>query len=83
MRLSDLQDIMNAPSRDVLWDIHQRSMARFGFGRLIYGFTRFRTDVALGDLSDMLMLSNFEDAYIQGFIDEGLYRYSPMLLWAV
>ena len=81
--ISDLQDIMAAPSRDVLWDIHQRSMARFGFGRLIYGFTRFRNERALGDLNDMLLLSNFEDAYLEGFIDGGLYRRSPMLQWAV
>lgn len=73
---------MNAPSRDVLWDIHRRSMESYGFDRLIYGFTRFRDEWALGDLNDMLLMSNYDDTYLEGFVDSGLYRDSPMLRWA-
>lgn len=82
MLLAALQDIMRATSRDVLWDTHLKSMARYGFGRLIYGFTRFRNERALGDLNDMLLLSNYGEDYLAGFVDTGLYHQSPMLQWA-
>ena len=77
--ITGLRDIINASSRDVLWDIHRRSMESYGFDRIIYGFTRVRSEMVLGDFTDMVLLSNYDDKYLEGFIDSGLYRSSSFL----
>jgi hypothetical protein len=41
--------LLNVTTIEELWDIHTRSMAGFGFDRLLYGCTRFRTATSLGD----------------------------------
>ena len=43
-----------------LWDAHCRQMARFGFDRLIYGYTQYRTETSLGDPEDFVILTNHE-----------------------
>nr|WP_232829386.1 LuxR family transcriptional regulator [Tropicimonas sp. IMCC34043] len=66
-----------------LWEYHKDVMAKFGFNRVLYGFTRFRTANSLGDLQDMLILTNHDRAYIRPFLDDGLYLNAPMTLWAL
>lgn len=71
-------------SRDIkeIWDAHCREMAKYGFTRVIYGFTSFRTANSLGDVDDMLILANHEPEYLELFVGGGLYRDAPMVQWA-
>ncbi|TNF19965.1 MAG: LuxR family transcriptional regulator [Rhodobacteraceae bacterium] len=78
-----LLDLTNAPSIERLWDMHARRMADYGFDRLIYGFTYYRTETSLGDPNDFLMLTNHEAAYTDEFLGNGLYKNAPMTRWAM
>lgn len=75
--------IANASSVEEVWDLHCRNMADFGFDRLIYGFTRYRTATSLGDPEDFVLLTNHDPAYMDGFIGEGLFFHAPMVRWAL
>ena len=44
-----LEDVTNAQTVEELWDHHTRQMETYGFDRLMYGFTRYRTSSSLGD----------------------------------
>ncbi|WP_067262076.1 LuxR family transcriptional regulator, partial [Sulfitobacter sp. HI0054] len=66
-----------------LWDAHTRQMADYGFDRLIYGFTRYRTPTSLGDPADFVILSNQSTEYLNGYVHSGLYFNAPMLRWAL
>ena len=78
-----LNTLLNAPGIEALWDMHCRQMAEFGFDRLLYGFTRYRTATTLGDPEDFVLLSNHAPAYIKGFIEDRLYADAPMVKWAL
>lgn len=78
-----LLDLTQANSIEALWDLHCRHMARFGFDRLLYGFTRFRTPTSLGDPNDFIILSNMDSTYVQRFVNDGLYLQAPMVRWAI
>ncbi|WP_428925270.1 LuxR family transcriptional regulator [Marinibacterium sp. SX1] len=75
--------LTNAPSLEDLWSAHTQKMAEFGFDRLIYGFTRYRTETSLGDPEDFIVLTNHSRDYIRGFMDEGRYFHAPMTQWAL
>ncbi len=75
-RLFDLQRIED------IWRLHLDKMATYGFDRLLYGFTRFRTSNSFGDIDDILVLSNHSKAYLDGFVGTGLYHHAPMVKWA-
>lgn len=85
--MTDLRDYLlflsNAPTLEELWQAHTEQMAKFGFDRLIYGFTRFRSGNSLGDPEDFTVLTNHAPEYIAGFMDSGLYFHAPMLHWAL
>jgi len=81
--LKYLEAVTEAHSIEALWELHCRTMAGFGFDRLIYGFTRFRTANSLGNREDLLVLSNHEPAYIRRFVDDQLYYHAPMTRWAL
>ena len=57
-------------------------MAEYGFDRLLYGFTRFKTANSFGDTDDILLLSNHERDYISKFVDGRMYLHAPMVRWA-
>ena len=78
-----LIDVANAPSVETLWSLHTDRMADYGFDRLIYGFTRYRSGGSLGDPQDWVVLTNQSPEYMKVFIDEGLYFHAPMLRWAL
>ncbi|MGB1035030.1 MAG: helix-turn-helix transcriptional regulator [Primorskyibacter sp.] len=78
-----LIDITNCGSVEEIWDMLISSMARYGFDRLIYGFTRFRTGQSLGDPKDFHLLSNHSRAYTEAYIGQGLYYRAPMLRWVL
>lgn len=83
IRTDQLEKLLNAPSIETLWDMHLRQMAEYGFDRLMYGHTRYRTGNSLGDPEDFVLLTNHPPAYMDGFLGSGLYHHAPMLRWAL
>ena len=81
--VTQLAKLTNAQTVEELWDVHVREMARYGFDRLMYGFTRYRTSSSLGDPQDWVLLSTQSPEYMRVFFDEGLYYHAPMLRWAL
>lgn len=86
MRAEDrdyLMELSNCDSIETIWDMHCERMASFGFDRLVYGFTRFRTPNSLGDPADFMMLTNHDPAYTDVFVGQRLYHHAPMVRWAL
>ena len=75
--------LSNVPTLEELWSAHTEQMKSYGFDRLIYGFTRFRTQTSLGDPEDFIILTNHSPEYVEGFMASGLYFHAPMLHWAL
>ncbi|TDE34535.1 LuxR family transcriptional regulator [Antarcticimicrobium sediminis] len=80
---SYLNFISRAPSLEALWSTHTKEMARYGFDRLLYGYTRYRTETSLGDPDDFVILTNHSKDYVDRFMHGGLYFDAPMLHWAL
>lgn len=80
---SRLIAMTNAGSVEELWAMHLKSMARYGFDRLMYGFTRYRTTTSLGDPNDFVLLTNHSPDYTDVFVGDGLYHHAPMVRWAL
>ncbi|EAQ03614.1 autoinducer-binding transcriptional regulator, LuxR family protein [Pseudooceanicola batsensis HTCC2597] len=78
-----LERLTNAQTIEELWRLHCDKMAGYGFDRLIYGFTRYRTATSLGDPEDFVILTNHTEAYTEGFLGKGLYFHAPMVRWAL
>jgi LuxR family transcriptional regulator len=78
-----LMFLSNCQSLEELWDAHTERMDEFGFDRLIYGFTRYRTATSLGDPEDFVILTNHSKEYTDVFLGEGQYFYAPMVRWAL
>ncbi|MGC9419453.1 MAG: LuxR family transcriptional regulator [Rhodovulum sp.] len=82
MTLDHIRALVTTQSVEELWSLHTQKMAEFGFDRLIYGFTRFRTANSFGDKDDFFVLSNLSADYMRIFIDHEMYRDAPMVRWA-
>lgn len=80
--LDYVEKVTAAESVEEVWALLTERMAEFGFDRLIYGFTRFRTANSFGDLQDCLVLSNHDRRYVDRFIGERMYFDAPMVRWA-
>lgn len=78
-----LLEMTNAGSVEELWAMHIARMDSYGFDRLMYGFTRYRTEHSLGDPNDFVLLTNHSADYTDAFIGQGLYRHAPMVNWAI
>jgi len=78
-----LRSVADSQSIEELWEAHVAKMAEFGFDRLLYGFTRYRTSTSLGDPGDFIILTNHSRAYTDVFLDEGHYFHAPMVHWAL
>ena len=78
-----LHFLANCQSMEELWDAHTAQMDRYGFDRLIYGFTRYRTSHSLGDPEDFVILSNHPKEYLDVFLGQGQYFHAPMVRWAL
>lgn len=78
-----LHFLSNAQSLEELWSAHTEKMTEYGFDRLLYGFTRYRTETSLGDPEDFIILTNHKTEYVEGFLDQGRYFHAPMLHWAL
>ncbi|PTX56000.1 LuxR family transcriptional regulator [Litoreibacter ponti] len=77
-----LAQVVATTSLEEVWNLHTAKMAEYGFDRLIYGYTRFRTGTSLGDLQDALILTNHDPAYVEHFVGDGAYFTGPMVAWA-
>jgi len=83
MTLDHITSLTKAEKLEELWDMHVAWMAEFGFDRLIYGYTSFRTEGSLGDAKDLMILSNHDRKYLDRFLGEGLYFNGPMMRWTL
>ena len=81
--LDYLELITNAKTVEELWGFHTEQMGSFGFDRLIYGFTRYKTTTSLGDPQDWVILTNQSSEYMEAFLDGGLVTHAPMVHWAL
>lgn len=82
MLVDYLEQATEARSVEEIWALHTDKMAEFGFDRLLYGFTRFKTANSLGDPLDMLLLTNHSPDYVDHYIKTGLFYSGPMVRWA-
>ncbi len=81
--LEHLDAVTNVQKAEDLWELHTTKMASYGFDRIIYAFTRYRTTSSLGDPQDWVLLTNQDPAYMKEFVDGGMYFHAPMLRWAL
>jgi len=77
-----LSEIIQADLIRDVWELHVSKMREYNFDRLVYGFTHFSTDDGLGDPNDFTFLTNHSTDYINGFINDGLFKDAPMTNWA-
>jgi len=77
-----VESVTRARSVEEVWSLLSERMLDFGFDRLIYGFTRYKTATGFGDLQDILLLSTQTPDYMAEFIGNGLYFHAPMVRWA-
>jgi LuxR family transcriptional regulator len=78
-----LQALVEADTIDELWLVWRSSMHEYGFTRIMYGLTRFASDLVSGDPEDFFILTNFCEDYVQGFVETKLFLDAPMLRWAL
>ncbi|MDQ2092792.1 helix-turn-helix transcriptional regulator [Rhodalgimonas zhirmunskyi] len=78
-----LDEITNAPSIEVLWDLHARKMADYGFTRVLYGYTSYRSATSLGDPDDFIILTNHDKEYTDWFLGKKMFYEAPMAKWAL
>lgn len=81
--IEHLESLTNATTVEDVWQLHCEKMATYGFDRLIYGFTRFRTASGFGDREDLLVMTNHDSNYVDGFMNSGMYFNAPMVNWAL
>ena len=77
-----LWKMTEAPSLELVWSMHTQKMADYGFDRLFYGCTRYRSGDNLGDPDDFVILSNHSAEYTKRYIEDDHYRHAPMVNWA-
>jgi LuxR family transcriptional regulator len=81
--IDQIDALLNAQTVDAVWELHTARMAHYGFDRVLYGFTRYRTSSSLGAPDDILVLSNHDRAYVEAFVQSGLFAEGPMVQWAL
>lgn len=77
-----IDKVLKSTLIEEVWSMHAALMESFGFDRLIYGATRFRTFGDFGDVADALVLTNHDKPYMDKFFGEELYKHAPMAVWA-
>ncbi|SOC11881.1 helix-turn-helix transcriptional regulator [Rhodobacter maris] len=80
--LEHLETVFLAEDIGTIWSLHCARMAKFGFDRLLYGFTRFLAPQLEGSIDDTLILSNHAPEYLDVFLGERLFVEAPMVRWA-
>lgn len=77
-----LLEITKVNSLEDLWEIYTSVMDDYGFDRIIYGRTRYRSGTNLGDPDDFLIMSNHDPAYMEFYVEKGNFIDSPMFRWS-
>lgn len=62
-----------------VWRLHCAAMSAYGFDRLLYVHTRFRSERSFGDLQDALVLCSHPRDYARAVIESGIVRHAPMI----
>ena len=83
MTLKFLEQISEADTIEDIWTALIDKMDEYGFDRLLYAYTRFKSGSFLGDPLDSIVLSSHDSEYTEGYINEGHYANGPMLRWSV
>lgn len=78
-----LLDLTRETDLTVVWQMLQDRMALYGFDRVLYAATRFRTDHSAGDIRDAFILTNYSKEFTDKYLDGGLFRDAPMVRWAM
>lgn len=78
-----LNRFSNARSVEELWGLHTEAMDGYGFDRLLYGFTRYKTERSFGDPEDFILLTNHDPSYTDVFVGQGYYTHAPMMRWVL
>lgn len=81
MTLEYIEALIQTQTLEQLWEMHTDRMASYGFDRLIYGYTSFRTQGSIGDTEDLMVLSNHDRAYLDRYLGDSLYLNGPMMRW--
>ena len=81
--IEQLERLIESTSVEDVWHLHCENMASYGFDRLLYGFTRFRTATGFGDREDFLVMTNHPGSYAEKFMSDGMYFHAPMVKWAL
>lgn len=83
MKLRDyLEELLRLDRIELVWPFHLEAMSVYGFDRLLYGFTRFRSATTQMTKDDFLILSNHSQAYLGPFVERGMYFHAPMVRWS-
>ncbi|MGO4914854.1 helix-turn-helix transcriptional regulator [Pseudogemmobacter sp. W21_MBD1_M6] len=80
--LRHFETLLDSRTIEDIWTCHTAKMAEYGFDRLLYGYTRARTNKSFGDPQDMMVLTNHDPTYADRFMNDGLYNHAPMVQWA-
>ena len=67
---------------DDAWELATGHFAGLGFGRVNYGFTRFKHLKTIGDPDDALFLSTCDADYVKRYFQGGFYAKTPVFRWA-
>jgi len=71
--------ILTCASIEGVWELHTKKMTEYGFDRLLYLSTNLRTYGEWGDVSDTLVLSNYEQEITELYIGRGLHKRAAMV----
>lgn len=81
--LGQLDRIAQATTVKEVWKAAADFITPFGFGRLNYGFTRFRHNRNIGNPDDALFLTTASPEYVQHYFNNGFYARTPLYRWAL
>ncbi len=80
--MNNLRPYFEAQSVEELWAMHTSNMAKYGFDRLFYAYSCFQMSNRLSEPEDALVLTNHSAAYVEAYVERGLFRSAPMMNWA-
>jgi len=79
--LSALKGLTQAKTLEEAWPMVLKQLAQYGFDRVFYAATQFRTKNDFGDLSDAVILTNYPPDYIKTFLGDEYYKSAPTIEW--
>lgn len=78
-----IEAIADCRSIECVWALYVEKMREYGFDRMIFAGSNFLERDQLGDISDAVILTNHEEAYLEPFFKERMFEHAPMLLWCL